>query len=90
MPFRKTPSIYSSFPLAIYFIHGSVYVRLPGGSVKKNPPTHTRDTGSIPGSGRSSAEGKGNPLQYSCPGNPVDRGVWQTTVHGVAKELDMT
>ena len=90
MPFRKTPSIYSSFPLAIYFIHGSVYMRLPGGSVIKNPPTNIRDTGSIPGSGRSSAEGKGNPLQYSCPENPTDRGVWQATVHGVAKELGMT
>ena len=90
MPFRKTPSIYSSFPPAIYFIHGSEYVRLPGGSVIKNPPTNTRDTGLIPGSGRSSAEGKANPLQYSCPGNPMDRGAWQATVHGVAKELDMT
>ena len=74
MPFRKTPSIYSSFPLAIYFIHGSVYMRLPGGSVIKNPPTHTRDTGSIPGSGRSSAGENGNPVQYSFLENPMDRG----------------
>ena len=42
-------------------------------------------TGSIPGSDRSPGEGNGNPLQYSCLGNPMDRGDWQTTVHGVAK-----
>ena len=39
----------------------------------------------IPGSGRSPGEGNGNPLQYSCLENPMDRGVWQPTVHGVAK-----
>ena len=43
------------------------------------------DMGLIPGSGRSPREGNGNPLQYSCLGNPMDRGAWQTTVHGVAK-----
>ena len=51
----------------------------PGGTVVKNPPANagdTGDTGSIPGSGRSSGEGNGNPLQYSCLENPVDRGVW--------------
>ena len=42
-------------------------------------------TGSIPGSGRSFGEGNGNPLQYSCLGNPMDRGAWSATVHGVAK-----
>ena len=41
--------------------------------------------GSIPGLGRYSGEGNGNPLQYSCLGNPVDRGTWQATVHGAAK-----
>ena len=50
----------------------------------------TREVGLIPGSGRSSREGNGNPLQYSCLGNPMDRGVWWVTTHGVAKELDMT
>ena len=44
-----------------------------------------RDPGSIPGSGRSPKEGNGNPLQYSYLENPMDRGVWQVTVHGVAK-----
>ena len=48
-----------------------------GGSVIKNPPAKAgdlRDTGLIPGSGRSPGEGKGNPLQYSCLVNPMDRG----------------
>jgi len=49
-----------------------------------------QETGSIPGLGRSPGEGNGNPLQYSCLGNPTDRGAWQVTVHGFAKESDMT
>ena len=44
-----------------------------------------RDTGSIPGSGRSLGEGNGNPLQYSCLENPMDRGAWWATTHGVTK-----
>ena len=44
-----------------------------------------RDMGSIPGSGRSPGEGNGNTLQYSCLGNPMDRGAWRATVHGAAK-----
>ena len=58
------------------------------GSVVKNPPASagdTRDVGSIPGSGRSSGGENGNPLQYSCLENPMDRGVWWITVHEVAK-----
>ena len=62
----------------------------PGGSVVKNPPPHAGDTGSIPVLGRSPGKGNGNPLQYSCLGNPRDRGAWQATVHVVAKESDMT
>ena len=46
--------------------------------------------GSIPRSGRSPGEGNGNPLQYSYLGNPMDRGAWGATVHGVSKEPDMT
>ena len=42
------------------------------------------------GSERSPGEGNGNPLRYSCLGNPMDRGAWQATVHGVAKELNTT
>ena len=52
----------------------------------KNPPASAQDEGLIPGSGRPPGEGNGNPLQYSCLGNPVDRGAWWATVHGVAKE----
>ena len=48
------------------------------------------DVGLISELGRSPGEGNGNPLQYSCLVNPMDRGAWQTTVHGVAKELDTT
>ena len=58
---------------------------VPGGSVVKNLSANSGDTGSIPGSGRSLGEGNGNPFQYSCLGNSVDRGAWQATVHGVAR-----
>ena len=54
----------------------------------KNLPANAgdvRNSGLIPGSGRSPAEGIGNPLQYSCLENPMDRGAWQATVHGVAQ-----
>ena len=52
---------------------------------KKNLPTNAGDTYLIPGSGGSLGRGNGNPLQYSCLGNPKDRGAWQDTVHGVTK-----
>ena len=55
----------------------------------KNLPASAGDVGSIPGSRRSPGGGNGNPLQYSFLGNPMDRGAWWATVHGVA-ELDMT
>ena len=48
------------------------------------------DAGLIPGLGRSPGEGNGNPLQYSCLENPMDRGAWLAAVHEVAKELDIT
>ena len=57
----------------------------PDGSVVKNPSANAGNTGSIPGLGRSSGGGNGNPLQYSCLENSMDRGAWQTTVHGVTK-----
>ena len=57
----------------------------PGGSVSKESACNARDTGSISGSGRSSGEGNGNQLQYSCLGKPMDRGAWQGTVQGVSR-----
>ena len=57
----------------------------PGSSIDKQSTCNVRDPGSIPGSGRSSGEGNGNPFQDSCLENSMDRGIWQDTVHGVAK-----
>ena len=59
----------------------------------KNPCANAgdiRDTGLIPGSGRSPKGGHGNPFQYSCLDILIDRGAWQVTVHGVTKKSDMT
>ena len=56
--------------------------------VVNNLPANAGDMGSFPGSGISPREGNGNPLQYSFLGNPMDREVWQATVHGITKELD--
>ena len=53
-----------------------VYLGFPGGTVVKNPPVNPGDAASISGSGTSPREGNGNPLQYSCLGNPMDRGAW--------------
>ena len=61
----------------------------PGGSAVKNPPANAGHTGLIPGLGRSPGEGNGNPLQYSCLENPMDREAWQAIVHGVTKDSDM-
>ena len=62
----------------------------PGGSVVKNLHANAEDSGLIPQLGRSPGEENGNPLQYSCIGNPMDRGSWRSTVHGVTKESDTT
>ena len=62
----------------------------PGGSVATNPPANAGDAGdmgSIPGSRKSPGVGNGSPLQYSCLENPMDRGPWWVTVHGVTKSL---
>ena len=58
--------------------------------VVKNPPTNAGDIGLIPESGRSPGERNGNPLQYSCLRNPMDRETWWAAVHGVKKVSDMT
>ena len=62
----------------------------PGGSDSKESTCNAGDPDSIPGSERSPGEGNGNPLQYSCLDNPMDREVWQATVHSVPKSWDMT
>ena len=59
----------------------------PGGSAVENPPASAGDACSIPGSGRSPGEGNGNALQHSCLDNPMDRGAWWDTVHGVKHSL---
>ena len=62
-----------------------------GGSVVKNPlPAIAGNASLILGSGRSPGEGNGNPLEYSYLGNPMDKGAWQTPVHGIAEVSDTT
>ena len=88
--------LYSNFLLAIYFTHGSVYVSMllsqfrltlslgfPGGSDCKESACNAEALILIPGSGRSPERGNGNPLQCSCLGNPMKRGAWWATIHGV-------
>ena len=70
--------------------YDNVYITgLPCSSTGKESPGNAGNQDLIPRSGRSSEEGNVNPLQYSCPENPMDREVWQATVHGIA-ESDMT
>ena len=67
------------------------YKGIPRWTVVKNLPANAgdaRDVGSIPGLGKSPGVGNGNPLQYSCLGNPMDRGAWQAAAHGVAVRYD--
>ena len=59
----------------------------PSGTVVKDLPTNAGGMSSISGSGISPGEGNGNPLQYSCLENSLDRGAWQAIVHGIAKNL---
>ena len=70
-----------SFSRVAYHLEGG----FPGGSKVKNLLDNSGDAGLISGSGRYPGGGNNNPLQYSCQGNPMDGGVWQVTVHGVAK-----
>ena len=91
----KFKSIYSktngfTVPLCSYFSSFYMQWGFPGGSDGKVSACKEEDLGSISGSGRSPGEGNSNLLQYSCLENPMDRGAWWTSVHGVAKETDRT
>ena len=66
--------------VTLVYNHSTLLMGFPGGSAVKNLPANTGDWGSIPGSGRYPGEGNGNSLQYSCLGNPLDRGAWWATV----------
>ena len=74
--------------LTILWSRHCYFQGFPGGTVVKNPPANAgdpRDTGSIPGSGRSPGVGNGSPLQYSCLKNSMDRGAWRAALHWIAK-----
>ena len=71
-----------------FMASGEDELGFPHGSVVKNPPSNTGDSGdlgSIPGSGRSPGGGNGNPLHYSCMENLMGRGAWRATVHRISK-----
>ena len=68
-------------------IHTLLYITFPCSSVGKESACNAGDPVSIPGSGRSSGEGNGNPLQYSCLENSMDRGAWKATAQGVARVI---
>ena len=76
--------------MELYLYHPITHLGLPWWFSSKESAYDGGDTGLVPESGRSPGEGNGNPLQYSCLGNPMDRGAWWATVHRVTKELDMT
>ena len=71
--------------LLIHNTYITIHPNLPGGSDGKGSACNAGDLGSVPGLGRSPGEGNGNPFQYSCLENPMDRGTWWATVHGVTK-----
>ena len=77
-------SIILGLPSNVLWFCMSFVKHIPGGSVVKNLPVNAGNSGLIPGSGRSPGKGNGNPLQYSCLGNPMNRGAWWATIHGVA------
>ena len=84
---RKTPvqSLGREDPLRRDRLPTPVFLGFPGGSDSKESACNAGDLGSVPGLGRSPGEGNGYPLQYSCLENPMDRGAWRATVHGVTK-----
>ena len=81
------------FVFVFVLLFGYIILGFTGGSAGKESVCNARDLGLIPGLGRSPGEGNGNPLQYSCLENPMDRGTWWTTVHDelhVHKESNST
>ena len=79
----------SSLRLELVTLYSQVWV-FRGGSVVKNLSASAGNSALVPGSGRFPEDGYGNPLQYSCLGNPMRIGAWWATVHVVAKESDTT
>ena len=79
--FHYILSLQTPYYVVMYWLH----MDSPDGSVIKNLPASAGNASLIPGSGRSPGEGNGNPFRYSCLGNPMDRGAWRATVHGVTK-----
>ena len=88
--FYVTHGIFLSGDIKVFLADLALGARLPVwvslvAQMVKNPPANAGEAGWIPGSERSSGEGNGNLLQYSCLGNPMDAGAWWATVHGVTK-----
>ena len=88
LPFLHLPAPYRAFPSV--FNHDLSSQGFPGGSDGKESACSFGDLGWIPGSGRSPGGGNGNPLQYSCLGNPLNRGAWRAIVQGVSKSRTAT
>ena len=84
-PFWRSIWLFHLIPYCFDYCSFIVTFGDPGGSDSKASVYNAGDLGSIPRSGRSPGEGNGNPLQYNCLENPMDRGAWQATIHGVAK-----
>ena len=81
----KLSKLSNMFFLHAFWVTPSASEDFPGGSDSKESACNAGGQGSIPGLGRSPGGGHGNPLQYSCLENPMDRGAWRATVHGVTK-----
>ena len=86
VPLLRATSFFSNYSFDKLHLNSCGF---PGGSVSKQSACNAGDLGLIPGLGRSPGEGNGNPLQYSCMENSMDRGTWWAAVHGGHKELDM-
>ena len=86
---KQWQTLFPWAPKLLWMVTAAMKLRLllglPCSLNGKESACNTGDPGSIPGSGRSSGEGNGNPLQYSCLENPMDSGTWQATVHRVTR-----